>query len=211
MATEKISLKTIFSKPSRPPRGFTLLEIMVVLGILAAILALGVPRMNFRNGNVKTVVRQMSVLTREVRNQARLKNRTYRIVFRMAPNAPSTYWIESADGPQMAPSRETEEKLASLSSSEERPSRFQKDEGIIKEERELPSGLFIGAVETARMGEPQTEGDAHVYFSPEGLVEKAAIQVTNRQQLTWTLIINPLTGHADIMERAARLKDISRE
>lgn len=191
--------------------GFTLIEIMIVLGILGAILAFGVPRMNFKNGNMKSVVRELSVLTRQVRNQARVKNRTYRIVFEMTEKS-GAYWVESADAGYMPLTKEAEEKLAADSSSDKKHQQpFQKDESILKKEKSLPSGLFIGSVETPRSEDPVTQGKAYVYFTPEGLVERAAIQLTNRQQLTWTLIVNPLTGHADIMERAVRLKDASQD
>jgi general secretion pathway protein H len=188
---------------------------MIVLGIIAAVIAIGLPRMNFKNDNIKKVVRELSVLTREVRNQARLKNRTYRIVFNMPKDqkGPGTYWVEYAEGALPAPSAETleKQKAAAEKAGQAVKQAFQRDTKILKKDREIPSSLAIGQIETLRTPEPQTAGEAAVYFSPEGLVEKAAIQITNRKQLTWTLIINPLTGHADIVEKAVALKDVTRE
>jgi general secretion pathway protein H len=187
---------------------------MIVLGILGAILAFGVPRMNFKNGNVKSVMRELSVLTRQIRNQARVKNRTYRLVFEMEQKS-SHYWIESADAGLVAPSKVTEEREKAAESGVDSdklpPPKFQKDESILKKEKSLPPGFFIGSVETARNDEPVSNGKAYIYFTSEGLVERAAVQVTNRQQTTWTLIVNPLTGHADVMEKAVRLKDAVQE
>ena len=200
------------ARVDRPPpkaAGFTLIEVMVVLGILAALLAIGLPRMNINNTNIKNVVRQMSVVTREIRNQARLKNRTYRLALNMDPKG-SSYWIESADGPVYAPSEETLKRLAEGPPEQAPPSKFQKDQKILKKDRELPQPLHFGLLDLGRTAEPQKTGTAYIYFSPEGLVEKAAIQITNGQALTWTLIINPLTGHADIVEKATLLKDVTR-
>lgn len=187
---------------------------MVVLGVLAALLAFGVPRMNFKNGNLKSAVREISVLTRMVRNQARIKNRTFRIVFQMDEKA-SSYWVESADPGILSPSKASEERQrereSSIDPEKAPPPAFQADTSLLKKPKSLPPGFFVGSVETFRSEEPVSQGKGYVYFSAEGLVEKAAIQVTNRKQATWTLIVNPLTGHADVMEKAVRLKDASRE
>ncbi len=212
MDTPKTSRMRISINPFRAKnsRGFTLIEVMVVLGILAALLAVGLPRMNINNGNIKTIVRQMSVVTREIRNQARLKGRTYRLVLKMDQKK-SAYWIESAEGAVYAPSEETLKRLETGITEDQPPSQFKKDEKILKKDRELPQPLYFALLDTPRMDEPQTTGEAYIYFSPEGLVEQSAIQITNGKGLTWTLIINPLTGHADIIEKATLLKDVTRQ
>jgi general secretion pathway protein H len=51
---------------------------------------------------------------------------------------------------------------------------------------------------------------AYIHFFPEGFVEAAAVQITNGKSLTWTLVFNPVTGQADIIEQARALKDIQR-
>ena len=73
--------------------------------------------------------------------------------------------------------------------------------------KKLPSGLFFGSIETESTEKPLTDGLAYIYFSPEGLVERSAIQITNKEKLIWTILFNPLTGHADIFERAVSLKE----
>jgi general secretion pathway protein H len=153
----------------------------------------------------------MASLSREVRNQARIKKMTYRIVLNLSDKDKSTYWVENAPGNVVIPSEATLEKLKSLDEKERPKSPFQKATNLIKEERELPSGLVIGSVETPNSQGPVTEGMAYVYYSPEGLVEKAIIQITNKKELTWSLIFNPITGHADIVEKAISLKDLNFE
>lgn len=215
MVTEKTLPTKTFSKlhqgsPFQSSKGFTLLEVMVVLGILAAVLAVGLPRINLKNDNIKQVVRDLSLVIRETRNQARIKNRTYRIVFNLDEKSPA-YWVESAEGGTLAPSQTTLEKLEESSQDEKRPSPFQKDTKIIKKDRSLPGALRFGVIETTRTLDLDKPKQIEIYFSPEGLTEHAAIQVTNGNQLTWTLIINPLTGHADIIEKATTLKDVQSE
>ena len=199
-------------KKSRFQAGFSLLEVMIVLGILGALVSFGLPKMRSPQNNVKAVVRKMATLTREIRHQARVKRMTYRLVLRMGgnqnTNSPDAYWVEAAPGNNLVPSKQTIETLAKMSADEKPPEAFQKIETLVKGERELPPGLFIGSVETPNSDQAVTDGMGYVYFTPEGLVERAMIQITNRDKLTWTIILNPMTGHADVVEKAMRLKDL---
>jgi prepilin-type N-terminal cleavage/methylation domain-containing protein len=205
--------KTSRLKKLTSQQAFTLLEVMIVLGILGALLAFGMPKMRSPQNNIKAVVRKIATLTREIRHQARVKHMTYRLALRMSGGAqkngpPDAYWVENASGNILVPSEQTVESMAKLKNDEKPPEPFRKVESLVKGERELPSGLFIGSVETANSDKAVSDGMGYVYFTPEGLVEKAMIQITNRDRLTWTIIINPLTGHVDVVEKAMNLKDL---
>ena len=81
-------------------RGFTLIEIMIVLAIMAALITVGAPRLLKNNeGNIKAVARNFIVLSKELRNKARLTNSTYRLAISMEADEPK-YWVERANGPQ---------------------------------------------------------------------------------------------------------------
>jgi general secretion pathway protein H len=181
---------------------------LVILFILGSLIAIGVPKMNFKHDNIKTVTRQMSVMTREIRNFARMKQMTCRLVIRLGNND-DAYWVEGAQGNVLAPTADTKKKMEEMKDSDEKPKDpFQKLPQFTKKEKLLPSKVFFGRVETQSIPEPIEKGVAYVYFTPEGLVEKAAIQLTDKDKLTWTLIVNPLTGHTDIVEKAISLKDL---
>lgn len=191
--------------------GFTLLEVLIVMAILGILVAFGLPKFKNPKDNIKAVVTKMSTLTREIRHQARMKRRTYRLVIKMGGANSSerdAYWVESAEANTLIPSKETLESLNKKSDEEKPPAAFQKVESLVKGERELPAKLFFGSVETNSSDQPVTQGEAYVYFTQEGLVEKSMIQITNRDKLTWTVIINPLTGYVDIVEKPMRLKDL---
>lgn len=194
-------------------KGLTLIEIMLVVAILAGLVAIGFPRLRPPGESIKSATRELTVLIREIRHEARLKDQTQRLVFNLDDTDPK-FWVEFAAGRVLAKSQE--EILAEMqnqnSEDEEAPrSPFQRSERFSKKDRTLPKGLVFGSVENKRENQPVTEGLAFVYFSPEGLIEQAAIQITNRDQLTWTLVINPLTGQTDIVERPLRLEELKVE
>jgi len=190
--------------------GFTLLEVLVVMGILGFVVAYGLPSFRKPQNNIKTVTRSLGAMSREIRHQARVKKMTYRLVIQMDEDK-SVYWVENAPGNMLIPSEMTLEKLQSVDQKEKPASPFQKVTKLVKEQKELPTGLFIGSVETPNTPQPLTSGTAYVYFTPEGMVERAIIQVTNRKEMTWSLIFNPITGHADIVEKPISLKDLAFE
>jgi general secretion pathway protein H len=190
----------------RSEKGFTLLEIMIVLGILAGLMALAVPRFQSNKNKIKTVVRQFGALTKEVRNTARLKKVTYRIAFKFGK--PSSFWIEAASGNEVVPSKETLENLRRLSEKDRPPDPFKKVDRPMKE-KELDSGLTWKSVETTGSDGIVENGIAYVYYSPEGLVEKSIIQIQSEKQQVWSFIINPLTGHLEFVEGSMNLKDLT--
>lgn len=205
-STPKISSKRSLSSPVLQA-GFTLFEILIVVAIIASLMAALLPRFRKPDVGIKKTARHLLVLGRDVRNQARLKDRTYRIAFRM-DGPKHGYWVESAAGSVIPKSQLKIEEELKLPEDERPKDAFQKDEKYTKKEFELPKDFYIGLVETPSLSEGVTQGMAYVYFTPEGLVEPAAIQLTNRKDITWTLIYNPLTGHADIIEKAVRLRDL---
>jgi general secretion pathway protein H len=192
-------------------RGFTLIEIMVVLAILATIIGLVAPRLIRRDPNIKSVARQFIVMSKEIRNKARLSNSTYRLAFELEGDG-GKYWIEKANGPQPI-DPDAYEKAKDKKDPKEKdgpPPLFQVDKSVLKKEQNLPKGLRFGSVETTNMKAPVTSGLAYIHFFSEGFVEAAAVQITNGNKLTWTLVFNPLTGQADIVEKAHSLKDNTR-
>lgn len=207
MATIKTSPRTISSSRPLAVAGFTLFEILIVLGVIAGTMVLLIPQIRKTENGIKKVTRHLYVLTKDVRNQARLKNRTFRIVFNMEGNSHS-YWIESAAGLVVPKTLEEIEKEANMSQEDRPASQFQKEEKYTKKQFELPRNIFFAHIETASRKEPATAGHGYIYFSPQGLVEPAVIQLTNRQGTTWSLIVNSLTGQSDIVDKAIALRDV---
>lgn len=193
-------------------RGFTLIEVMVVLGILAALVAVGAPRLFKKEGNIKTTARSMIVVVKEIRNRARLFNATYRLAIRMDKDEQS-YWIEKGNGPVLVDPIKLKEEFDNPEKKPEEgapPPLFQVDKTMLKEPKKLTGKLKFVQVETANMTEPMSSGTAYIHFFPQGMLEASAVQITDGRKNTWTLVFNPLTGQTDIIEKAVSLKSVQR-
>ncbi len=199
----------ISTRDQKANKGFTLVEIMIVLVIMGVIIAMGLGRVRKKENDIKKVAREFYVLGKEVRNQARLKSSTYRLMVKLDEGAQS-YWVESAQGYQGRLSDKDKEEVEKLDE-EDRPRQvFELDTSVLKKERTLPDGLFFKSVESLD-GEPETIGTATIYFFPNGFVEPTALQITDRKKVTWTLIYQPLTGQADIIPDERSLRDAKRD
>lgn len=197
----------------RGSRGFTLIEVMIVIAIMAGLIAIGAPKLLRKKTNVKTTIRQMVVLVKEIRNQAKMFNSTYRLVIRIEEGQ-SSYWVEKSNGPALIDKDKLQEEIENKNKGEKPeedapPPLFQLDKRLTKKEKVLPENLSFAQVETMNMSQPVTSGIAYIHFFPEGLMEASTIQITDKKN-TWTLVFNPLTGQADILEKAVNLKDLSR-
>jgi len=180
---------------------------MITLAILSLVITMAVPRIKKTNTNIKTIVRELGVLSREVRNTAQLKNGTYRIAF-LLNGQQDSYWVEASNRPILVMSEDKKKKIQSLSEKDRPPEDFQKVDRPLKEERKMPPGLFIKSVETKGLSAPIEKGNAYIHFSPEGLVQQSIVQLTDGKKLIWSLVFNPLTGHTDIVEHAISLKEL---
>ena len=136
---------------------------MIVLAILAGLLALVVPRLQRDKNNVKKVVREIAVLGREIRNQARVKGSTHRLVININETE-STYWVEVANGNVLRKTKEefeleakeNSEKLSDEQKKGAEVSGFQKSTKFFKEDRKVPKGINFVSVETPSNPDPVT-------------------------------------------------------
>lgn len=206
-----------FSRNLRPKiplksAGFSLIEIMVVLGIIGSMIAIGMNSLSKPKDNAKKVVRELALLGKEIRNHARLFNKTMRLTLEIKENGGS-YWIEAANlqgsvfiNAENQEKRRRGEKV-NVDADGKEVQEFQKYPKLLKKPREMPKGLSFRQLETESMKEPLTEGTGYIYFFPDGHLEASALQVTDRKNLTWTVLFHPLTGEAEIIKKELSLRD----
>lgn len=186
--------------------GFTLIEILIVLGILAAVMLLGLGRIKKNENNIRTTFRELTVLTREIRNQARLTQSYFRLMIEMTPEK-SRYWVEKGNSNDLKdPKEEYKIKKEGDSEEEGKKSSFELYKKLTKKEKILPKGISFKSLEIQN-SQPLTDGLGAIYFSPEGLVEASIVQISDGKNI-WSLYINPLTGIVEIADKEVILKDV---
>lgn len=187
-------------------RGFTLIEILIVLGIMAAVLVLGLGRIRKNENNIKSTFRELTVLSKEIRNQARLSQTFFRLMIQIKQDE-SKYWVEKGNAIERKdPKLNLQEQLEKKADRDKKKSSFTLFKKLTKKEKVLPKGIDFKSLEIQN-SEPLIDGLGAIYYSPEGLVEASMIQITNGKN-TWSLFINPLTGIIDVADEEISLKDL---
>jgi prepilin-type N-terminal cleavage/methylation domain-containing protein len=198
--------------------GFTLIELMVVLSIIGGIIALGMPYLSNRNAKVHSMLREMSIMSRELHTRAKLQGAVYRLVIDLGNEADGEkavqkYWIEKANGGTVVKVNEEEQAMQRAKETDEKkrvdPRGFEEDHTILHQPKELPPGLRFEKVELTRSKNPIVHGKAYIHYMPQGLTDEAAIHIKGEKDQAWTIAIHPLTGKAEVMAKPTSLKEIS--
>lgn len=193
--------------------GFSLLEILIVLGIVGVLVASISSRITkSENREIRKNVRTFSTTLRDLRNKARMRSYTYRLVINMpeSKEEKQAFWIESTGKNYLVTYDEDalKKKQEELKEGAPDPSGFEIDAELSKEgPKPLPEGLYFESVELAAQKKEYTSGRIYIHFFPEGRVEEAIVHLGNRDKLHWSLAIHPLTGQVEMYSRDQKLKD----
>ncbi len=200
---------------------------MVVLGIIAAVAVMVIPKIDDKNNKLKREIRRLSVLSHQIRYFAKLKNSTFRLVIDMKSGANALdsqqYWLERANG-EVLMDADREEYMKKIDDAQKEAEEkaddeiakskivahakdFEVDNSILKEMKTLPSGLIFESIELDGVESPLKEGKVYINFYPSGLVDETAIHLKMGAN-QWTLAIHPLTGKAEIASKFIALRDI---
>ena len=213
-------LATVTRERNKLSRGFTLIEIMIVMAIVAAVITLGISQINKSGNDTKEALRKISTLTKQLHSMAKLNTATYRLVFDLGSgrdDAEQSYWVEKAVGTIVRTeedlSKQFEEKLNTNESDEPAAPQtggFSKDEKILKGIKTLPGAVRFVHVESPSSKDPVTSGNAYIYFFPQGLADEALVQIKGKgaaEKMEYTLAVRPLNGRMDIISGLKLLKD----
>ncbi|MFA5321704.1 MAG: prepilin-type N-terminal cleavage/methylation domain-containing protein [Smithella sp.] len=155
-------------------RGFTLLELMLVIVLISIILVLAVPstRDALTGDKLKKASRQLIGLERKLRVDA-TRDQTDYILCMDLPD--SVYWIITSD---MTPEKQDE---------------------IKKNPKHLPEDVVITDV-VDENNKKKSEGEARILFGKNNVCSPAIIHLSYEQN-KMTIVINPFLGVTDIFDK----------
>jgi len=197
-----------------PSRGFTLIELMIVIAIGAAVAAAAAPAIASLSGaNARGAAGELAGAARYLFDTAALRHETCRMALDLDKRA---WWAECTDarkeGRRHQPVvgkdgvAEDDDALAERFPEEGNAdrrrflarARFAEFQDRQVRRRELPGRAAFSGVRTPREREPQAKGMAYVYFYPQGQADPAQIPVADGDSV-YTVVLQPLTGRARVV------------
>jgi general secretion pathway protein H len=201
-------------------RGFTLMELLVSIAVIALMIAAVIPSIESATGmKGREAAGEISALVRYMYDQSALTGKACRIVFDMDQNA---YWAECTPDHFVI----DQEKVKS------RDGKAIIEEKIKREQRKLDPNDLKDAVEiqrekvekeaefssftdsqvtkkvlpdvvtlqvwTGHQTERFIKGQAFLHFFPQGYTERAQIYLQSAGD-TYTLVVSPLTGRVNVV------------
>ena len=185
-------------------RGFTLIEIMLVLMIISLIVAMAAPSIgSYFQVSISSAGRELASVIKETYNTTMVTGRVHRVAYDFKDG---TYWAESGPADALLETKESKEKEARkkrfLKEGEAKSSPgFSMEKGITRKKISLPVGVKFEDLITQLSNEPITEGIAYTHFFPHGMVEQTLIHLKDSSKHQFSLVILPVSGKTDLYER----------
>ena len=166
----------------RARRGFSLIELMVVLAVIALIVSLVIPQMSYVAGvEMKSAARNLVGAIRVTYAAAATRRNYFRMVFDLENQR---YWVEERSGTEYVASTEPLLQPRTLS------------ESIYLKRVEVGSEVCASACTVA------------IYFTPGGYMEEASIYLATADDArTVSVFTRPMTGRSQIVMGEVARKD----
>ena len=193
----------------RQQLGFTLVEIMIALILLAGLTVIALPRIGSHTNELKATIRKLTVLGKQLQVHSRLEHKTYRLAFHLHEKEEHSFWVESASGYVSESADEEEDNNNDDEEGKQSLNTFQLDASILKEPISLPKPLLFRDIEVE--DEISKNGKAYIHFFPQGVIEEAAIHISNGKagnKLGWTITYNSLTGKGHVIGKYIPLRNL---
>ena len=161
----------------RKGKGFTLIEILVVMFILGGLLLVAMPKFNdFTDVNIKSSSRNLSGTIKYLYNESIFKKNIYKLAFDIDNNE---YWVEFIQNNQFVVSTEP-----------------------ILKRKKLPDGISFEDIFTERTQEKVKNGnETFILFLPSGFVDYAVIHISSSNNDNYTIETKPYTGGTKIYDQ----------
>ena len=205
--------------PASAPRGFTLLELMIVILIFVMVAMLVVPAVEGATGiRTREEAGKLAGTIRAMYGEAVLSGKTCRLVMDLDERA---YWPECGQG--RVKIRKIEESIRGIRVDEQLDEALKEDEDEEKKrvearnafgkyeaglapKRMLPEGVVFEGVWTQHQEEPYVGGQAYLYFFPHGQTEKAYVWLGDGSD-TYTVMVKAMTGRTSVAAEKVPVPD----
>ncbi len=202
-------------------RGFSLLELMVVIVLLGGLLALVIPAIRAIGGfDVRGEIVKIAGLSNEVYALAAIAGKTHRIVFDFDENK---YWVEEkvGDAGEITPElgyedllkeRQTQGKDKDDDAVKAFLPSYKEVEGHLKEKIELPTGIVLYGAWTETMSDVARGGQVAIYFFSGGYTQASFVSLAAKDDEEDTAVyfsMDPLTAEITINQGEPDIKELT--
>ncbi len=191
--------------------GFTLVELMVVMGVIVVIAAAAAPALASLTGaSARESAGQVAGAMRYLFDTAQVRHASCRLALDLGERA---WWTECAPGrvglARDAAGERSDEELAARFPDEKdeemrrllAKTRFGAFEDRLVKKRTLPGRAAFGKVRLEGRRDPVVEGVAYVNFFPGGRAQRAVVPVVDGDHL-YSIVLEPMTGRARVVPGA---------
>ena len=200
----RLHLNNIFLKQQNKNQGFTLIEILVALVLIALVLGISVSSPFSSRKDLDNEVTSIERALGFMSDEAALKNAVIRLHF-ILDKDPQEYAIEygPSDSFIMPPKSEFETKVETKEEEEKKKKelkslnlKFNKVSEYQDKNSELPSSIKIVGVATPQSDKLQTGSEVSIYAFPTGEKDQALILIASDEDII-SLKISPFTSKID--------------
>lgn len=183
---------------TRSQRGFTLMELMIVLVIMAVIMGMAVSSFgSLKNAKLRADAMRMSGALRMVYGRAAVNGLRYQVTFDLDAN---TYSVECSDDnvlldpseDERSPFDEDDDEADPFGLGASRPTLDDCSEPLL-ERTEMRGDVEIARIVTTHHADIVEDGVHTVAYFPNGFVERAIIWLRSGETYI-TLSLDPMTG-----------------